>query len=149
MQFSRALLAGALVVAGAALTGCEKPAPAISVFSGTSSVRAPALCWSFSGAALDNQQCSRDILSGAELGRAPQLPVRAGNVVGISVDSAVAKKGWIPSIAGQPLANQPITDTYYRFTFPSAQLPENGVGLQVTAGRDGELLGVWAVRLVD
>lgn len=149
MMLRRVLLVGALVVAGAGLAGCEKPAPAVTVFSGTSSVRASALCWSHTGEALDNKQCSRDILTAVEEGPAPRLKVRPGNVVGISVDPAIAERGWVPIVAGQRLVERPITETYYRFTFPSLQLPEKGVGLQVSAGGSGDLLGLWAVRLVE
>lgn len=148
MRTSRVLLAGVVAVAGGALAGCEQPTPGITVFSGTDSVRTSALCWSFSEAALGASECARDIISGADIGSAPQLGVSAGNVVGISVDPVIAERGWVPAIAGQQLLTTPITETYFRFTFPSGQLPANGVGLQVIAGESGDLQGIWAVRLV-
>lgn len=149
MRTGRVVLAGVIAVTGGLLAGCEKPAPGISVFSGSDSVRASALCWSFDGQPLTADQCARDIISGTDLGDAPQLSVTAGNVVGISVDKAVAEEGWVPAISGQRLLNEPTKETYFRFTFPSGQLPANGLGLQVIAGQDGDLHGVWTVRLVS
>jgi len=149
MRTSHVLLAGTVALAGGILAGCDQPPPSITAFSGSDSVRSPALCWAFDTGALTSGQCAREIISGEQIGDAPQLPVGAGNVVGISVDTAIAEAGWIPAIAGQRLVETPITDTYFRFTFPSAQLPEQGVGLQVLAGSSQELKGVWAVRLVN
>lgn len=147
MRTGRVVLAGVIAVSGGLLAGCEKPAPGISVFSGTNSVRATAQCWSFTGDPLSADECARDIISGTELGGAPSLPVSAENVVGISVDPVIAERGWVPAISGQRLLNEPTTETYFRFTFPSGQLPEAGLGLQVIAGQDGDLQGVWTVRL--
>lgn len=149
MRTARVVMAGVIAVSGGVLAGCEKPPPSITVFSGTNSVRASALCWSFSGEPLAAGQCAQDIISGAELGGAPSLPVNAGDVVGISVDTQIAQQGWVPAVAGQRLLNRPITETYFRFTFPAGQLPEDGLGLQVIAGQSGDLHGVWTVRLTE
>lgn len=149
MHTGRVVLAGVIALTGGLLAGCEKPTPGVSVFSGTQSVRTSALCWSFDDGPLTAGQCARDIISGENLGQAPELSVTAGNVVGISVDPAVAEAGWVPAVAGQRLLNEPINETYYRFTFPSGQLPPSGLGLQIIAGQDGDLHGVWAVRLVN
>jgi hypothetical protein len=147
MKTTRVMLAATIAAAGGVLAGCEQPAPAITVFSGTNSVRASALCWAFDADALEPGQCARDIVTGESTGDAPALEVLPGNTVGISVDKSVAKEGWIVSIAGQQLLDRPITSTYFRFTFPNQQLPERGFALQVLAGGD-QLRGVWAVRLV-
>lgn len=147
MKRSRVVLAAALVATGGVLAGCEQPSPAITVFSGTSSVRASALCYAFDAPTLEPGQCAREIISGDSTGDAPSLTVRPGNTVGISVDKAVAKSGWVISVAGQQLVGEPLTETYFRFTFPNQQLPERGFALQVLGGED-ELRGVWAVRLV-
>ena len=149
MRVSRLLVAAALTVSVGTLAGCEQPDPAVSAFSGTQSVRASALCWSGSSGGLASGQCAQDIISGDQIGNAPSLSVRAGNVVGISVDTAVAEKGWVPAIGGQRLVDAPIKETYFRFTFPSATLPDTGVGLQVLAGSGSQLNGVWAIRLVN
>ena len=149
MRTSRWALAGALAVTGTVLAGCEQPPPSVTVFSGSTSVRTAALCWAFDAPALRPGDCAQDIVAGSQVGDAPQLRVSPGNVVGISVDEAVAQEGWVPAIGGQRLVNTPITDTYYRFTFPQAELPAQGLGLQVLAGSGNQLRGVWAVRLTN
>jgi len=148
MHKRRLLTTAVVLVGGIALTGCEKPPPAITAFSGTDSVRSEALCWSFESPSLEPGECAEGILQGTDFEGAPELEVRAGNVVGISVDTVIADEGWIPAIGGQRLVNEPIEETYVRFTFPSAQLPPQGVGLQVLAGADLQVRGVWSVRLV-
>ena len=145
----RLLMAAVMALAGVGLTSCEQPAPGITAFSGTNSVRTEALCWAFDAESLAPEACARDIIVGSELGGAPELPVAPGTVVGISVDTAVAEDGWVPSLGGQRLVNTPLTETYYRFTFPQAELPEDGLGLQVLSGPQTQLRGVWAVRLVN
>lgn len=149
MRSGRWALAGVVVLTGSMLTACEQPAPGITAFSGTNSVRTEALCWAFDADSLAPDACARDIIAGNELGGAPELPVNPGTVVGISVDTAVAEDGWVPALGGQRLVNSPITETYYRFTFPQAELPANGLGLQILSGPQTQLRGVWAVRLVN
>lgn len=147
MNPSRVMLAAALALTGGTLAGCEVPAPAITVFSGTDSVRASALCWAFDAEQLEPGQCARDLITGESTGDAPSLEVIGGNTVGISVDKSVAAEGWVISVAGQQLVERPIEGTYFRFTFPNQQIPEDGFALQVLTG-DNQLRGVWAVRLV-
>ncbi len=149
MRTSRWLLATTVVLTGGLLTACEQPPPGITAFSGAASVRTEALCWAYGEGSLDDEGCAREILAGDELGEAPELRIRPGNVVGISVDTAVADDGWLLSLGGQQLVPEPITETYYRFTFPQAQLPEQGLGLQIRSGSQSQLTGIWAVRLVN
>jgi len=141
-------MAAALVLGVGLLGGCEKPPPSVTAFSGTGSVRVPALCWSFDGEPLTSEQCAEGILSGQQLDEAPELAVTPGNVIGISVDPAVAEEGWYLTAGGQQLAASPITETYFRFTFPQVQVPAEGVPVQVLVGEGTELRGLWAIRLV-
>jgi hypothetical protein len=139
-------LAGVAVLA---LSGCEKPAPGVSVFSGTTTVHREALCWEFEGDQLAPGACAQDIveraLSGAEVGTIPVVP---GSTVGISVDPVVADSGWFPVIGDQRLTEQPLTTTYYRFQFPSLnQVPADGLSMQVVAGRDTKTRGIWVFKL--
>lgn len=150
MRLSRRQLALPLVLLGVlALTACEKPAPGVTVVSGSTSAHRAALCWSFDGAPLSPETCAQDVvtraLEGAEVGRIPVVP---GDVIGISVDPVVADAGWFPVIGSQRLTQTPITSTYYRFTYPDLQqVPADGVSLQVVAGADGTL-GLWVFQLV-
>lgn len=148
MRTSRVIAAAAVVLASGALAGCEKPAPGVTVFSGSDSVRTSALCWSFSGEPLASDECTAQIAEGVTPDSAPDLRVRGGNTVGISVDPVIADAGWVPAIGGQRLVEQTITETYFRFTFPATEIPEQGYGLEILAGQEQELKGVWAIRLV-
>jgi hypothetical protein len=143
-------VATGLAVAGlVALAACEKPTPGATVFSGMSSSYEHALCWSFDGEPLNAQTCAQDVVTeaidGATVGKVPVVP---GDVIGISVDPVVADAGWFPVIGSQRLTQQPITSTYYRFTYPDLQqLPPDGVSLQVVAGNEGTL-GLWVFQLI-
>lgn len=128
----------------AALAGCEKPPPRATVFSGTTSEWVAPLCFT-SGGELNAQQCLTDAAQKAASGQTPGLTVVPGDVVGISVDPAIAESGWTPMIAGQQLVSAPLSTTYYRFTFPMVQ--DTSQPLPLTVMSTGEDKGVWAVRL--
>lgn len=132
------------VAAAASLASCEKPAPRVTFFSGTTSEFVTPVCFSWEGQ-IDAQQCIQDAASRAANGQTVRLNVVPDNVVGISVDPSVAENGWTPTLAGTPLTEQPLTDTYFRFTFPRVQANQQGFPLAVVAA--GEEPGVWAVRL--
>ena len=150
MKLTRLALAATVAVAGAlVLSACEKPPPGVSVVSGMTSAHRTALCWSFDGEPLSAETCAQDVvteaLDGADVA---QIPVIPGQVIGISVDPAVADAGWYPVIGSQRLTQQPITSTYYRFTYPDLQeVPVDGVPLQVVAGTEGTL-GLWVFQLI-
>lgn len=149
-RFGRPVIAGCLALVGVfAVSACEKPPPGVSVVSGTTSANRPALCWSFDGEPLSAETCAQDLvteaLDGADVARIPVIP---GQVIGISVDPVVADAGWYPVIGSQRLTQQPITSTYYRFTYPDLQeVPADGVSLQVVAGAEGTL-GLWVFQLI-
>ncbi len=132
------------------LAGCQKPNPGVTVWSGTSSEHASAVCWQREGAALTAGECAEDVLASAAAGIGiPVLEVTPGNTVGISVDPVVAESGWSVQIAGQPVVTD-VTGTYHRFTFPE-QVPTDGSGytLQVTAQAEPNgIRGRWFYRLV-
>jgi len=150
VKFRRPVVAASVaIVSVLALAACEKPAPGATVVSGMTSAHREALCWSFDGEPLSAETCAQDVvteaLDGADVARIPVIP---GQVIGISVDPVVADAGWFPVIGSQRLTQQPITSTYYRFTYPDLQeVPADGVSLQVVAGADGTL-GLWVFQLV-
>lgn len=150
MTLRGALAVGAVAAGVLALTGCEKPYPGATVWSGTQSEFESALCWSFDPAVgVDEENCVTslsEIAAGAS--GLPELEVSAGNTLGISVDPVVADNGWVPVIAGQRLVEEPLTSTYWRFTFPQ-QPPAEGFEMQILANtEDGEQLrGVWAFKI--
>ena len=150
LRLDRRSLALPLVLVGVlSLAACEKPGPGVSVVSGMTSAHRTALCWSFDGEPLSAQTCAQDVvteaLDGADVARIPVIP---GQVIGISVDPVVADAGWYPVIGSQRLTQQPITSTYYRFTYPDLQeVPAAGVSLQIVAGSEGTL-GLWVFQLI-
>ena len=150
MKLRRPVLAATVAMLSVlGLAACEKPAPGVSVVSGMTSAYRAALCWSFDGEPLSAETCAQDVvteaLDGADVARIPVIP---GQVIGISVDPVVADAGWFPVIGSQRLTQQPITSTYYRFTYPDLpEVPADGVSLQVVAGADGTL-GLWVFQLI-
>lgn len=147
----RSRVAGVVVAASAALllSGCEKPAPGVSVFSGTTTEWRQAVCWAFESEALEPGDCAQDLLTEASSGDVvARIPVVPGDTIGISVDPTVAEAGWTPVIGQQRLTSTPLDTTYYRFTYPDLQeVPAEGVLLQVVAGRGESTKGIWVFRL--
>lgn len=148
---TRALGIGLTIVAVAGLSACTKPTPEVTVVSGTTSAVAPALCWEPDSTVRDAVvSCIGDSLSGpaAEL---PEISVIPGNVVGVNVDPEIAEAGWTLTIGESPLTREPITDTYFRFTFPDFQaVPAEGLRLSVLARGDSaeRNRGLWSFQLV-
>lgn len=149
---TRRMLAVAAVGVGLALTltGCTKPTPGATVVSGSNSVHQQALCWSFEDAGLDGGSCASDVIEKALAdGKVPALPIVAGNTIGISVDPVVAEAGWTVQIDGQAIVSEPITETYYRFTFPSlTTVPADGMLLDIKAVSGDQTRGFWVYTLV-
>jgi len=144
-----ALLATITFVGALVLTGCEKPAPGVSVFAGTTTEYRQAVCWAFDAEALEPGDCAQDVITEASAGNAvATIPVVPGETIGISVDPKVADAGWSPVIGQQRLVSTPLGTTYYRFTYPDLQeIPAEGVLLQIVAGRGDSAKGIWVFRL--
>ncbi|RJK97797.1 hypothetical protein [Vallicoccus soli] len=146
-----AVRAAALAGAGAlVLTGCEAPTPLVTVFTGTTSVNAHAVCWSFDEEPVDPSTCT----PGDEV---PSIEYQASETVGISVDVDVAEGGWIPYVATgagaqeQPLVADPLESTYYRFALPELSAEQATVTLRVVAvtgeGEETGTRGAWLFTL--
>lgn len=143
-----------LLVVGAAtaalvLTGCQKPAPGASVFSGTTTVHSEAACWAFEAPSVDADACAQDVLAKASAGEAvASIPVIPGEVIGVSVEPVVADAGWSIRVGGQAITQTPLTTTYFRFTFPDLQqVPAEGLSMEIVAGDDAGTKGVWLFQL--
>lgn len=153
-------LALAAAVSALALSACDKPAPSVTIFSGTTSEHREALCWSFDpDRAYTAEDCVVDVAAAQSQESVfdaldeylATLEVAAGDVVGISVDPEVADAGWSVTINGRPLHRELITETYFRFTMPPQPLRRGSAELQVrAAAEDGtSARGFWVFRLVD
>lgn len=82
-----ALLAGLLT-----LVGCDKPTPYVTIQSGSTSVRSPAVNYVNDGKTITNS-------AGPKV-----LTVRPGDHVNISVDRQTAKAGWVVLLGGQKIS---------------------------------------------
>lgn len=124
----------------AAVTACDTPLPAVTVFSGPASVRTHATCWTTTAAAGATPRC-------AAVPAPPPLAVLAGQTVGISVDTAVAAYGWVVAFRGHQLAPA-TTGTYQRLTFTAAQLSGGGTLDVIALQRGGRTpRGDWVFTL--
>ena len=138
-----AVIAGMLATAALTLSACEKPAPAATVWSGSTSDRTEARCWSSD--ATQTVNLSSCVAGGTAV---PTLSVLPGQTIGVSVDTAAARYGWYPTIGNQRLTAQPLTTTYYRFALSESDLTQP-LQLRVLAlGQGGQQLrGVWLFNL--
>lgn len=142
------LSAGVAVVA---LTGCERPAPIVTVVSGTTSEWKEADVYCFDGQSLADDECAQR----AE-GAPVQLEVTPGQQVGIDVDKDVVERGWYILLAGPTAGEQAqqsdvMEDSHY-FTFTAPNVGPGGLRLTVVAlgeqGREGPPSGEWTFDLV-
>jgi len=144
---SRALVGVLATCAALGLAGCEKPAPGVTIFSGSDSTHSEAVCWSFTEEPLDVTECAEGIATAAPDQQLQSIEVRPGATLGISVDPEVAEAGWTPTIDNQPLSSEPLTATYFRFTFPDLGFSSGQLGLQIVAGDTSQQRGIWAFVL--
>ncbi|MEO8105825.1 MAG: hypothetical protein ABI720_00770 [Actinomycetes bacterium] len=152
---------GVLVAAFAllALAACDKPAPSVTVFSGTTSAHREAICWSFEAdRPVEKGDCSLDLeaqpadeVADTLLDEIAVIATRPGQTVGISVDPVVAENGWLVSINGAPLTRSPVTDKYFRFTMPPRPLRKGDAQLVIQAVTEGgdEIRGSWIFGLTE
>lgn len=147
----QALGAGLTGVAVMALAGCTQPTPDVTVWSGTSSVVRPATCWSTD---VTVSQAVKDCIAGAQNQPAADIPaiqVTPGDVIGINVDPDVAEATWVPTVGQQALSPAPISESYFRFTYPERiETPPEGFLLVVTARGTAadQDRGLWLFRIV-
>ena len=132
------------------LTACEKPTPGVSVWSGTKSEHREAVCWTEQDA-ITPEDCAQDIIDSALASKdVATIEILPDQTVGISVDPDLAEFGWYVAIGGQRFNDAPLTETYYRFTFPKVSIPEGGYDLQVIAqGKGNATRGIWVFKLVN
>jgi hypothetical protein len=140
-----ALTAGVAVVS---LTGCERPAPIVTVVSGTTSEWKEADLYCFDGQSLQNDEC-------VQRAEGPTvLEVKPGQQVGVDVSKAVVDRGWYVELAQpggdtQPQQSEVFEDEHY-FAFTAPSIGEGGLRLVVrTVGEDGQTdSGEWLFDLV-
>ena len=129
-----------------ALTGCERPAPIVTVTSGGDSVHKAADVYCF------EEQSGDECAERAE--GVTTLEVSPGQQVGVDVDKDVAERGWYIELAardgqGQPQRSDVQDDHYFAFTLQG--IGEEGLVLSVKAlpeeGSEDEESGLWTFEL--
>lgn len=139
----RLLAAVTAGVAVASLTGCERPAPIVTVVSGTTSEWKEADAYCFQA-----DEC-------VEHAHGPTvLPVRPGQQVGVDVSKALVDRGWFielsaPGSEGQSQQSEVFRDQHY-FAFTTPSIGPEGLRLVVRSlGAGGEgTSGEWVFDLV-
>ena len=139
------------VLALVGLTGCERPAPIVTVVSGGTSVHTEAAVWCFEGQSAQAGDCARRA-EGETV-----LPVSPGQRVGVDVSRPVVERGWFlelgdPAAQGQAQTSPVMEDEhYFAFTAPNIE-PGSSLSLTVrTVGEDGNPAnptGEWRFTLV-
>ena len=159
MQSRRvALPTAVLVFSLLALTGCDKPHPNATVFSGSNSVTRAAICWSpDANRTFTDSECLVQVADGklsaqavAELADYLEpIPVKPAQTIGISVDPEIADAGWTITINSRPLNSQPISTTYYRFALSERDLRRGSLEMRVFAAADDQKSqrGYWLFEL--
>ena len=152
MTACRRLLAVASAgLAVAALTGCERPAPIVTVVSGTTSEWKEADVFCFEeGATFGDDECVQRA-SGPT-----RIPVEPGRQVGIDVSREVVERGWyleLGSTSGQGEAQQsPVQEDKHYFAFTAPQIGPEGLRLTIRSlggeSGQGEPTGEWVFDLV-
>lgn len=150
MTARRRLLAAASAAAAVALlAGCEKPAPIVTVASGTQSEWKEADVYCFDGQSFERDEC---VERSDEI---PEIEVAPGARVSVDVSKAVAERGWVVELApeGGPGDEGPLLsdDSYFTFTAPAEvirrpfQVVVRALGEDVASGVPS---GEWTFRLV-
>ena len=143
----RLLAATSTALALAALAGCEKPAPLVTLVSGGQSVYKQANIYCFDeGVTVDSGQCAQRAEG------ATRLEVRQGETIGVDVGKDLVERGWRVQVgsgtAEQVQASDVLEDQHY-FTFTAPNLPAEGVPLVVvTVDEDDASTGEWLFQLV-
>jgi len=142
----RLLAASCSVFALTALTGCEKPAPLVTLVSGGQSVYTEANVYCF--------QEDKTVADGGCAERAQgstRLEVRPGEVLGIDVGKDLVERGWRWQLGpgrDPDYVSQVFEDQHY-FAFEAPPLPEEGIPLVVSTVDDEDATtGRWLFQLV-
>jgi hypothetical protein len=144
----RLLAATSTALALAALTGCEKPAPLVTLVSGGQSVYKQANLYCFDeGVTVDSGECAQRAEG------ATRLEVQRGETVGVDVGKDLVERGWRVQLgsgetAEQVQASDVLEDQHY-FTFTAPDVPEEGIPLTVLTVDEADVsTGEWLFLLV-
>jgi hypothetical protein len=147
MTARRLLAASVAGVAVLALAGCQRPAPIVTVVSGTSSTWKEADAYCFPGQSVQQGNCAR------RDSHVAKLEVVPGQRVGVDVSRPVQERGWLVELSSpgnQPQSSDVQKSHYFSFTAPNTG--PQGLRLTVKAvdPKDpaGTQTGQWSFELV-
>ena len=142
----RLLAACSATLALGALSGCEKPAPLVTLVSGDQSVYSEAVVYCFEeDATLETDEC-------AQRAEGPtRLEVRPGEQIGVDVGKDLVERGWrfkLGSDENPDYVSQVFEDQHY-FAFEAPPLPGTGALFTVFTSDDEDVpTGEWRLQLV-
>jgi hypothetical protein len=120
-----------------AVTGCEKPAPQITVASSGRVINVDASRYCF--------DACRDHTAAAK-----SIRVRGNTTVSFDVPKRVARKGWILVFQDQPQFTEPRKESHYSLSIPSiAQSQPLDVSIvEAGKGQTAAPTGVWKMQFL-
>ena len=135
--------AGSCLLVG--LAGCQKPTPGVTVSSGTHSVHVESATYCRDGQTVAKQDCVEHV------SRVGIIEVKQGNRVGIDVDNAIAKHGWI-LVDADAKARSAVQDEHHFAYVPDFQRGPV-IHLEIRSldhvADDANITGVWKFQLVE
>lgn len=140
----RLLAASSTALALAALSGCEKPAPLVTLVSGGQSVYSEANTWCFEeGQTIEGGECAERAEG------VTRLEVRPGETVGVDVGKELVQRGWRVQLGtGEEQGNtSPVLEDQHYFTFEAPGLPPEGAPFTVVTVGEAGVSGEWRFLL--
>ena len=144
----RLLAACSATLALAALTGCEKPAPLVTLVSGGQSVYTEANLYCFEpDKTVEGGDCAERAQGST------RLEVRQGETVGVDVGKDLVERGWRVQLGSaenpEQVQSSAVLEDQHYFTFTAPPVPEEGTPLTVvTVDEDDATTGEWLFLLV-
>lgn len=148
--------AGAVLAVGLALvglTGCDRPTPAVTLYSGGTSIHDDAMSYCFDGQDPQAEPGTKGACR-IESGRTPKvLRVRPGDLVTIDVDKDLADSAWFAAIRieGRPDTRVAASDDHVaRFQPDFGQGVTQLVDVRKQAGEEqnAKVVGLWTFLVV-
>lgn len=131
-----------------ALSGCQKPTPAVTLAVGGNSVRAEADLYCRAGQSIAKNDCV------THAGRPQVLRARQGAQIGVDVDRVLSKHGWY-LVDADAKQRSPVQDIHY-FTFNAdfSNRPTKGViNLEIRSvdhvAENATPTGAWKFQLLE
>jgi hypothetical protein len=142
----RLLAAASATLALAALTGCEKPAPLVTLVSGGTSVYTEATTYCFEeDTTVEGGECAK------RADGPTRLEVRPGERIGVDVGKDLVERGWRIQLGTGEDPNQvsPVLEDQHYFSFTAPGLPPEGEVFTVfTVDEQDARTGEWRFELV-